>query len=439
MPDPTSRRAAEHPVPPWLAQPAVMAAWCVVAAFGTYACMYGFRKPFTAGTYVDTTTGTSFKVWLVTAQVLGYTVSKFLGIRVIAEMRPERRVWVLLGLIGVAQLALLGFGLTPAPYNAAWLFLNGLPLGMVFGLVLGFLEGRRLTEAFVAGLCASFILADGVTKSVGAALLAHGVPERWMPAAAGLVFLLPLIGFVGMLRCIPLPSRADVEARAERTPMPRAERRAFLERHGLGLALIGLAYLLITVLRSLRADFAPEIWKGLGIAAAPELFTRSELLVTLGVVAATGLGVVIRDNRRAFFSALGVSVGGLLLIACTLIAHELERCGPFAFMVLIGLGLYIPYVSVHTTVFERLIAMTGDRGNIGYLMYLVDATGYLGYVAVMIAKNFAGIEGDHLRFFALASWGGALLGGAALAGAWWFFARHEAVRLPATAPAVAAS
>lgn len=375
-----------------------MAAWCVVAAFGTYACMYGFRKPFTAGTYVDTATGTSFKVWLVTAQVLGYTVSKFVGIRVIAEMRPERRVWVLLGLIVAAQLALLGFGLTPAPYNAAWLFLNGLPLGMVFGLVLGFLEGRRLTEAFVAGLCASFILADGVTKSVGAALLAHGVPERWMPAAAGLVFLLPLIGFVGMLRCIPLPSRADVEARAERTPMPRAERRAFLERHGLGLALIGLAYLLITVLRSLRADFAPEIWKGLGIAAAPALFTRSELLVTLGVVAATGLGVVIRDNRRAFFSALAVSMGGL-----------------------------------------SLIAMTRDRGNIGYLMYLVDATGYLGYVAVMIAKNFAGIEGDHLRFFALASWGGALLGGAALAGAWWFFARHEAVRLPATAPAVAAS
>lgn len=375
-----------------------MAAWCVVAAFGTYACMYGFRKPFTAGTYVDTATGTSFKVWLVTAQVLGYTVSKFVGIRVIAEMRPERRVWVLLGLIVAAQLALLGFGLTPAPYNAAWLFLNGLPLGMVFGLVLGFLEGRRLTEAFVAGLCASFILADGVTKSVGAALLAHGVPERWMPAAAGLVFLLPLIGFVGMLRCIPLPSRADVEARAERTPMPRAERRAFLERHGLGLALIGLAYLLITVLRSLRADFAPEIWKGLGIAAAPALFTRSELLVTLGVVAATGLGVVIRDNRRAFFSALAVSMGGL-----------------------------------------SLIAMTRDRGNIGYLMYLVDATGYLGYAAVMIAKNFAGIEGDHLRFFALASWGGALLGGAALAGAWWFFARHEAVRLPATAPAVAAS
>ena len=38
---------------------------------------------------------------------------------------------------------------------------------MVFGLVLGFLEGRRMNECMAAGLCASFILADGFTKSVG--------------------------------------------------------------------------------------------------------------------------------------------------------------------------------------------------------------------------------------------------------------------------------
>ena len=38
---------------------------------------------------------------------------------------------------------------------------------MVFGLVLGFLEGRQTTELLAAGLCASFILADGIMKSVG--------------------------------------------------------------------------------------------------------------------------------------------------------------------------------------------------------------------------------------------------------------------------------
>ena len=425
--------------PDWLHRPLVLGCWCVVAAFGTYACMYGFRKPFTAGAFLDPVSGHSYKVWLVTAQVLGYTVSKFIGIRVIAEMPPGRRALVLVGLIGAAELALLGFGLTPAPYNAVWLFLNGLPLGMVFGLVLGFLEGRRMTEAFVAGLCASFILADGVTKSVGSGLLGMGVPERWMPFAAGLVFLLPLLGFVWMLRRIPAPSTADIAARAERAPMGRADRRAFLRRHGLGLACLAVAYLLITVLRSLRADFAPELWSGLGVTAAPGVFTRSEFYVALGVVAANGLAVLVRDNRRAFFIALGTSLAGLLLIVATLALRDASRCGPFAFMVLLGLGLYIPYVAVHTTVFERLIAMTRDRGNIGYLMYLVDATGYLGYVAVMVGKNFATFEGDHLAFFLRASWAGALVSLLAVAGAWWFFARHEAVRLAAIAPAPANS
>jgi hypothetical protein len=66
----------------WMGRPWFLTMWCVVAAFGTYACMYGFRKPFTAAGYG----GAGAKAWLVTAQVMGYMVSKFIGIKVIAEM-----------------------------------------------------------------------------------------------------------------------------------------------------------------------------------------------------------------------------------------------------------------------------------------------------------------------------------------------------------------
>ncbi len=83
------------------------------------------------------------------------------------------------------------------------MFLNGLSLGMVFGLVIGFLEGRRMTEALTAGLCASFILADGATKSVGTWLLDRGIGEGWMPGVAGLIFFPPLLLFVWMLSKIP--------------------------------------------------------------------------------------------------------------------------------------------------------------------------------------------------------------------------------------------
>jgi len=95
--------------------------------------MYALRKPFTAGTYNEAPFVAGFKTWLVLAQVLGYTISKFIGIKVIAEMTAARRGHMLLMLVGIAELALVMFGLVPPPWNIACLFLNGLPLGMVFG------------------------------------------------------------------------------------------------------------------------------------------------------------------------------------------------------------------------------------------------------------------------------------------------------------------
>ena len=407
-----------------------LSCWCIVAAFGAYACMYAFRKPFTAGTYMTDPFTAGFKTWLVLAQVLGYTISKFIGIRVIAEMTPARRTIAFFGLIGVAETALVLFGLIPPPYNAFALFLNGLPLGMVYGLVLGFLEGRRMTEAFVAGLCTSFIFADGFTKSVGAYLLQAGIPEVWMPSLAGAIFLLPLAGFVWMLQQTPPPDAADIAERSERSPLNQAERRALFWRYAPGLICIMVAFLLVTVLRSMRADFAPEIWAGLGAKIDASVFTRSEMFVALGVLIVNGLTALVRDNQRAFFLSLAITASGLALILVTLSAQSGGHLSPFPFTVLIGFGLYVPYVAVHTTVFERLIAMTRERGNIGYLMYLADAFGYLGYVAVMVGKNFFKPSGNVLELFIATGWVVAVVSLVALAGAMIFFARRHKTWLP---------
>lgn len=52
------------------------------AAFSTYLCTYAFRKPFTAATYDDLALGgVDYKTLLVIAQVAGYALSKFVGIR----------------------------------------------------------------------------------------------------------------------------------------------------------------------------------------------------------------------------------------------------------------------------------------------------------------------------------------------------------------------
>jgi hypothetical protein len=289
---------------------------------------------------------------------------------------------------------------------------------MVYGLVVGFLEGRRLTEALTAGLCASFILADGVTKTVGTWLLDRGCPEAWMPVAAGVLFLPPTFLFLWMLTRIPPPSPHDVAERSERAPMAGHHRASFLARHAWGLLPLMVMYLAVTVLRSIRADFAPELWRSLGVTAAPAIFSRSETLVALGVLVLFGGCSLIRDNRRAFDAGLLIAGSGALLIAAALAGLRSGALEPFTFMVVSGLGLYMPYVAVHTVIFERYIALTRERNNLGFLMSCADAFGYLGYVGVMLGRSSVSAAGDFLTFFSATGWVTVGVSGLGLLSSW---------------------
>ena len=387
----------------WLARQnsAVFCLWVVSAAFCTYFCMYAFRKPFTAGTFADTGLGgVDYKTVLVVAQVLGYTLSKFIGIKVISEITAERRAVAIASLIGSAEVALIAFALVPSPWNFPLLFANGLSLGMVFGLVLGWLEGRRLTEALSAGLCASFILASGVVKSVGRWLvLDHGVSEYWMPALTGLIFTPPLIVSIWMLSCIPPPDPQDIEERSARPPLSRSDRRAFFGKYAAGLTVLLGIYVALTVIRSVRDDFAVELWLDLGEASRPEVFAQTETLVMLAVVALNAAAILVRRNVAAFVMSLSLIGGGFLVVLLATVLQTGGVLGPFGFMVLSGIGLYVPYVAFHTTVFERLIAATRHKANLGFLMYLADSAGYLGYVGVMVGRALIGRPDGLLDFF----------------------------------------
>ncbi len=370
--------------------------------------MYGVRVPFKAAAYEHQYAWSGDwhldeKSIFVISQVLGYTISKFLGIKFVSELLPERRAMAILVLVGFSELALIGFGASGRPWNILFIFLNGLPLGMVFGLVLGFLEGRQTTELLAAGLCTSFILADGVMKSIGQALI-EPVGEDWMPAVAGSLFVIPLLFFVWMLTMIPQPSLADESHRQARTVMRRTERWSYLTKYAWGLSPIIIVYLLANIIRSIRGDFARELWTDLGVDPTDfaKRFTQSEIWVGLLVLAINGSCVVFRHNGRAYISSLAICATGiaLLLFACCLqMQNALE---PLTFMVLVGLGLYMPYVAIHTTVLERFIALTGEKGNLAYLMALVDSSGYFGYVIVLLVRKFVKFEGNILQFFMVA-------------------------------------
>lgn len=363
-------------------------AWSMIAAFGCYFCVYGFRKPFTAGTYEEQFfMGIHWKSILISSQIAGYMLSKWCGIFFVSSITWEKRAKAIIMSILVAELALLGFGLVPKPYNLIFLLLNGLPLGMIFGYIQGFLEGKKNTELFIAALGSSFILADGVSKSVGVSLLNWGVAENWMPFAAGLLYAIPFLIFVWMLTQIPRPTAEEVADRAERQPMTQKDRIQLVKQLWPGILTISLLYLFASLLRGIRSDFAPEIWHYLGYDGVPSIYSQTEIWVTVGILVINGSLVLIKRNYLAFFISLSAIATGylLLVIAGWWGVHSMNS---FWLIVLTGFGIYLPYLTITTSVFERMIAITRHKANIGFLMYIVDSIGYLGYNVLLIAAGF---------------------------------------------------
>lgn len=390
----------------------VLSLYAIVAAFSTYSCMYAFRKPFSAASYegIDDLWGLSFKSAIVIAQVLGYTLSKFIGIKVVSEMGRNSRGLAILALIGVAEIALLGFAVVPVKLKWIFLFLNGIPLGMVWGLVFSFLEGRRFTELMGAGLCASFIFASGFVKSVGKWLLLEGISDFWMPAAVGGIFALPLLFFVGMLSLVPNPSAEDEELRTRRDPMTGAQRKAFFKQFAWGLTSLIIVYIMLTAFRDFRDNFMAEILAQLGFGEAPEIFTTTEIPVTIGVLVLLAFVMFIRSNMIALtVNHIIIGLGCAAVGASTWLFHQ-GLIGPIPWIMLTGFGAYMGYIPFNCILFERLIAAFKYPSNAGFLIYLADAFGYLGSVAVLFYKDFFVSDMDWLTFFTYACYALAIIG-----------------------------
>jgi len=412
----------------WLATSpsSVFTAWAMSAAFATYFCMYAFRKPFAVGTYegmveIPFVGALDLKVLFIISQVVGYASSKFLGIKVVSELEAHRRAGAILAFILIAELALLLFALIPAPYNALALVLNGLPLGMIWGLVFGFLEGRKTSDLLGAGLCASFIVASGFTKMVGKLLMDAGISEVWMPFCTGLVFLPPLLVVLWLLAHVPEPDAADVEERTLRAPMDKAARRSFFRDHAPGLTLLICGYVLLTAYRDFRDNFARELWDALGYSGEPSVFTTAELPIAVGSLLAIALVVRVRDNRRALHVIHTILIVGALMTLVSTLLFQLELIGPATWMILVGLGLYLGYVPFNCVLFDRLIAAVGKAATAGFLIYVADASGYLGSVLLLLYKSLGRPELSWLEFFTHASYAmGVVCTLCFLASSFWF-------------------
>jgi len=373
------------------------------AGFCAYFAMYAFRKPFTAATFENVPGwhfALDYKIALIVAQVAGYALSKFIGVKVISEIDPRHRAAAILALIATSWLALIAFALVPAPWNVVTLFFNGVPLGMIWGLVFGYMEGRRVSEVLAAMLCASFILSSGVVKSVGTWLMQSVHVDRfWMPAATGALFMPLLLLAVWVLSELPPPSARDEAERTRRAPMTKSERQSFLKAYVPGLIAIVLAYVLLTAFRDFRDNFAAEIWAALGYGGQAAIFSASELPVAVIALLGMAMIILVRDNRRALVVIHAMIGGGFLLLGLSTLAFQMHLISPLVWMILAGSGLYIAYNPINAVLFDRLVAASGRIANAGFLIYVADSFGYLGSVTLLLWRNFGQGSRDWLQFF----------------------------------------
>ena len=371
------------------------------AVFITYLSMYAFRKPFTAAQYNNLSLwGVDYKILLIITQLIGYTISKYFGIKIISELTASKRTITLILLMAVSWVSLLFFAIVSAPYNLPFIFLNGLPLGMIWGVVFSYIEGRRHTELLGVAMASSFIISSGIVKGVGSYLLiTMQVSEMWMPFLTGFIFLPVLFLGVYLLHSLEQPNKDDINARTERLPMNAKQRKAFLKRFAPGILFSVLIYVCLTIFRDLRDNFAVEFWNSIGMTNVPTMLVFSELPIAFLVIIIIGSMIFIKNNKNAFFiNFLIVFIGGILLLLSTLLFYN-QLMSPTYWMIIVGFSMYLPYIAFHALFFERWIAYFKIKSNIGFLMYVADAAGYLGSTLVLLFKNFNSIQYSWVSFF----------------------------------------
>lgn len=418
--------------------------------------MYAFRKPFAAASFEGMTWfggEVGLKAALAASQLIGYAASKIIGIKVCSELNHAKRGLFLFGVIGLAEASLLVYGVLPNNWKFLPIAVNGLALGLVWGVVVTFLEGRRTSEVLLAALSCSFIMASGIVKDFGKAVMAggdaawwHGVPflspkvvemtgpvsEGWMPVVVGLHYLPMFIFAVFLLKQLPDPNVKDVEERSERSVMKGKERMLFMTQFTLGMVLLCGAYLFLTAYRDFRDTYQVDIFRLMGYADSEEnnsLLGTSETLVAFAVTFGLGLLYWLRKVSHKgglllvwLFMSIGLAAlaGGSWLYQAGMISG-------FTWMVMTGVGVYMAYVPFGSVLFDQIIASTRFHGTAVFAIYVCDGVGYIGAVSLYFLRGSLFGEMDKLAFFKEFTWVMAILGLVCLIVSYLYFAKKASM------------
>ena len=181
----------------------------------------------------------------------------------------------------------------------------------------------------------------------------------------------------------------------------------------------------LTAFRDLRDNFAAEIWQALGYGDAASIFTASEGPVAALSLVAMGVLIMVKNNGRALLFMHGVIGVGFAILGLSTLAFQQGLLSPIAWMIAGGAGLYLAYTPFNAMLFDRLIAYSGTVATAGFLIYVADATGYIGSVALLLFKNFGSLDLAWLPFFVNTAYATSLIGVLLVSGATILFLRRR--------------
>ena len=373
--------------------------WAGGAVLLSYSLVYALRKPYTAAVFTDLDFfGVDYKIAVTTIQILGYLIAKFVGIKLISELKRERRFKFFISSVIVAQASLVAFGMIEAPYNIFAMFLNGLSLGCMWGVIFSFIEGRRVTDILASLLGISIVFSSGLAKSVGLYVMNEvHVDQFWMPALIGAVAL-PFLLFLGWaLKKLPHPNQTDITHKAERVAMNGQQRKAVFRNYMPILLILFAANFMLLVLRDIKEDFLVNIIDMSNQSSW--LFAQVDSIVTLIILGLFGLMIFVKSNIKALMILLSLVTLSTLMMSYVSLNHQTLNLNPIVWLFTQSLSLYIAYLTFQTIFFDRFIACFKFKGNVGYFIAMIDFIGYAGTVIVLFSKELFQIQGNWFELY----------------------------------------
>jgi hypothetical protein len=145
---------------------------------------------------------------------------------------------------------------------------------------------------------------------------------------------------------------------------------------------------MLTILRDFRDNFSVEIWTEIDKGWNDAVFSQTEIIIGVIVLAVISSISLIRNNLKGLRATYLIMIIGVLITGVSTLLFHLHLLRPFYWMLMIGMGLFLAYTPVQVVLFERMFGIFKIRGNAGFFVYICDSIGYLGSVGLLLYKEF---------------------------------------------------